>query len=63
MAAFYRGVEAWLDETTELTNNDLTAECPITHTTQQISMGAFIDDLIRIYALPEGLPHARWALA
>ena len=63
MAALYRGVEAWLEETSEITGDDLTAHCPMTNTKQQISMGAFIDDLIRIYALPEGLPHAKWALA
>ena len=37
--------------------------CPITNATRQIYTGAFTDDLIRIYALPEGPPHARWALA
>ncbi|CAK0830774.1 unnamed protein product, partial [Prorocentrum cordatum] len=47
----------------ELANGDLAAECPITNAKQQILMGVFMDDLIRIFALPDGPPRARWALA
>ena len=56
MGTFYKPVERWHESLTEVTSPLFESICPITNTTQDLSRGGFIDDLIKIFIIPEGSP-------
>eukprot|EP00959_Pyramimonas_sp_CCMP1952_P472577 9500270-Pyramimonas_sp.AAC.1 len=54
MGNFYGPVIRWKLQMKDLTGPLLQATCPITQKPQDLSLGAFIDDLIKIMIVPDG---------